>query len=1599
MKSRSFGFTLKALPLGLALLAAPALAQVSVTVNAGTAIATIPQALYGNNMQLYVSSNNGSDATYKTAMQVSGCRNIRWPGGSESDIVNWNNLTCPDTGAATTPQFVSFLQQFGGTMQAIVNGSGIWCNGGAGSNAPTTFTHAAAVSLAEAWVTWNSANAGSAKAKYWEVGNELYGSWEEGGQGAAGSSLNGTTYGTNFADYYKGMKAIDSTIQIGAVASPMSTDYSNWTPNMLAAAKAAGVVPDFLIIHNYPVTQGAPASANTDKYILSFPSTVTTQTNSLNSIVSSSLGSSYVGQVKYFMTEFNCCLGPDAQTDEYVNAMFASEWLLETAKNGWIGANLWATKNGGTPDYGFINTTSDAPYPTYYVYPMLTGKFGTNMVSCTSSNATSISAYAATDGSGNLTLFAVNNNPSSSQSVTFNISGFTPAATGSAWVMLPQGSGSTPQEAPGLSINGTANPAPSALSGIAGTSQATSTSFTVTLQPSEMYLLVVPGTSSATATATRTPTATATVCVKLLNGCNSLTENGTWSGANATRSIATSGLPTGMPSEGTGALQVNITTGSAYNNAVAQLNGFSPTSLSPAVELQVDVNIPSALLTAMGSFHSMVLIGDTSTIFFQQLSSATPSLVAGQQTLTFPLDYPQSITSAMSLNDINFVLNDQTAATGGFYIDNIRLVNACGVPTATPTLTPTSTPCSSLFNGCETLTDNGTWDGANATRSIVTSTTGAPAGFPSQGSGCMKVAVTTASGYNNAIFNLSGFTPTDFYGTTRISMDLDADSAMIGTSYNQLLLLADSGSNAIYFAGLSSTTPTVVAGKQTLTWTIDFNNPGGGASSITSAMPITKLYWVYNTSATTALGNFYVDNIKLLHDGCIPTHTPVPTATPTRTPTNSPTVTATYSPTRTSTTTATLTPTPTIANTATSTPTLSPTASPTFTRTNSPTNSPTFTATSTPSATPTNTLANTGTATSTPTKTATLTATNTTTLTATSTASATPTNTLVNTGTPSSTPTRTATSTASSTASNTATSTATLTASGTASNTATASATRTPSSTPSPSATASQTPTVSFTPTGTPTNTLASTATNTTTSTATSTTTNSATRTATATTTSTLTNTATASATNTATNTTTASATPTPTLTSTSTATSTASSTATRTATSTITSTATNTGTATPSATGTLPTATFTPTLTPSGTPTPTTTNTASSTATSTTTNSATSTATRTTTATASFTTTPTTTNTPTDSMTPTASLTATATPSPTPSSTPTNTLVNTGTPTSTPTRTATLTATATASNTPSFTPTNTTTLTATSSTTKTPSFTPTQTATNTLINTATPSSTPTLTATLTNTFTTTRTATASPTVTATGTPTSVTVTVSQGPNPPANSSQLPGASNVAVEQVVLTNSSPSTVTLTGLTLSVSGTGNTAGLSQVTLLANGTVVGTATLSGGTATFSFSGNLPPSSSVTYTMTASFGAGASGTYGFSLTGASGTNGQAVLFNNLPIAGATVTVAGPTSTPTSSPTPAGNTTVVVYPNPPTGNSVNVLPQDYSGDADVRIEIFTLSFRKVFDKTYKDVASGTAINIPLTDSFGHPLADGLYYVVVTVNGKHSTAKLLILG
>ncbi len=110
--------------------------------------------------------------------------------------------------------------------------------------------------------------------KYWEVGNEVGGSWEwDWNTNAPYKAHDPWTYAMRFKDYYTQMKAADPTIKIGAVADITEDGTVNnydhpvvnprtgvthygWTPVMLAYMRSNNCTPDFLIEHNYGPAAG-----------------------------------------------------------------------------------------------------------------------------------------------------------------------------------------------------------------------------------------------------------------------------------------------------------------------------------------------------------------------------------------------------------------------------------------------------------------------------------------------------------------------------------------------------------------------------------------------------------------------------------------------------------------------------------------------------------------------------------------------------------------------------------------------------------------------------------------------------------------------------------------------------------------------------------------------------------------------------------------------------------------------------------------------------------------------------------------------------------------------------------------------------------------------------------------------------------------------------------------------------------------------------------------------------------------------------------------------------------------------------------------------
>ncbi len=117
-------------------------------------------------------------------------------------------------------------------------------------------------------------------------------------------------------------------------------------------------------------------------------------------------------------------------------------------------------------------------------------------------------------------------------------------------------------------------------------------------------------------------------------------------------------------------------------------------------------------------------------------------------------------------------------------------------------------------------------------------------------------------------------------------------------------------------------------------------------------------------------------------------------------------------------------------------------------------------------------------------------------------------------------------------------------------------------------------------------------------------------------------------------------------------------------------------------------------------------------------------------------------------------------------------------------------------------------------------------------------------------------------------------------------------------------------------------------------------------------------------------------------------------------------------PTCTPTITPTPIPTATPyvvdalpppVIYPNPVTVGGTLNLQLPMSGPSDVKLQIFTISFRKIQEVSYSQLNPGgvcRCVTIPVTiaDNWGNDLSNGLYYMVETTTDGVFTQKLLIL-
>ena len=235
----------------ISLIAAPAPAAVNVAVNASQTVRVVDERVFGVNAVMW----DGQTASAPTIglVQAAGIRAIRLPGGSSSDAYDWStnkSYSAPAVlyswnQASGFDKFSQLITGINGQAFVTVNyGSGTpeqaagW---GAYANASATLQGTGGDVLLGTdsnganWQTagyWSNLRASAPLAnddgrnflrsnqsapiglKYWEIGNECYGSWETDYHTAQWDPV---TYATMAKSYIAKMKAVDPTIKIGVV--------------------------------------------------------------------------------------------------------------------------------------------------------------------------------------------------------------------------------------------------------------------------------------------------------------------------------------------------------------------------------------------------------------------------------------------------------------------------------------------------------------------------------------------------------------------------------------------------------------------------------------------------------------------------------------------------------------------------------------------------------------------------------------------------------------------------------------------------------------------------------------------------------------------------------------------------------------------------------------------------------------------------------------------------------------------------------------------------------------------------------------------------------------------------------------------------------------------------------------------------------------------------------------------------------------------------------------------------------------------------------------------------------------------------------------
>jgi alpha-L-arabinofuranosidase len=481
---------------------------VSTTVSAAASLHAVAANLMGINTTWWDTAAVTPQTQQMAA--AAGLDAYRFPGGSSSDDFHFNVANnFNDPVAITIPQFIQFIASVGGTGVVTLDygsgspqeaaaqlayllgstadgttiGNGIKWNDGTGQWQTVNWSTAgywaslrAAIPLAHD-DGLNFLRIGHAAPftgiKYWEIGNEVYGSWEIDHHGtpapggvSTGAPHDPATYVAftkQFANLSAGILTAAGLpgISIGIDSGDPTGSDNFWTRNVLTIGLSSGFVPAFVSDHSYMMEPGTESDSYLLNNTVAYPGSIldwSTRYGLYQTLLQQTL-SSQAANVQIMATEFNSVYTqPGKQSTSLVNGLFIANSLGSLLTSGYSGGFVWDLRNSWDTgqnnsnllygwrkagDYGILGPAGQgtAPYAdTYVAYPsyyalQLASKIvtaGGQVVPATSSYS-DLDVYAVMQSNGNLELLVINTNPAAAVTDQFNITGFQPAGPAQIW--------------------------------------------------------------------------------------------------------------------------------------------------------------------------------------------------------------------------------------------------------------------------------------------------------------------------------------------------------------------------------------------------------------------------------------------------------------------------------------------------------------------------------------------------------------------------------------------------------------------------------------------------------------------------------------------------------------------------------------------------------------------------------------------------------------------------------------------------------------------------------------------------------------------------------------------------------------------------------------------------------------------------------------------------------------------------------------------------------------------------------------------------------------------------------------------------------------